>query len=525
MSGANSTELAGTGELPDINAEEEERYRLKTIALQERYDTVALQSVRLRERIYQVKKQCRRLEVMKRVTLNMLHQNTGTYDIPPLEIVDEPSRSKADGKLTAEEEERAKQKICSIIDSVYSETARRMGDSSRRPLRNSTVSTPLNSGDVSDGICSSLILGTDNKLSGEAAHATVHKQPGTGNSNCHPSSEFGSHQLDKGLEVGKDEENSRTIFYVLGSNSKMKNSHGLNYEPILNQEQAMVCEGVEESNRTACNISEIVLGTGITYDINAEQVATSLAYPTYDTSVVPIQPLNYNIETVVHDQDVSEQSTNYELLHEENSVKCDNSVKYSISTPSSGPPSYGENVNPRKAMDYGRNGNSSQFVRYVLKTSKESGNLSSQFSTPLTYDGTNSPAGSVNGDRITSTGAAVRARETAQQSASGSTTLARGDHHKQDTSRSVNCSLPLPDFIPYRMIAVENPKPVEVITIDSGDETSPPKQVPRRRRKYKYVVESVLDNVPYTFRQAESDDDETTDKNSTIVNSTILASN
>ncbi|VDN33474.1 unnamed protein product [Cylicostephanus goldi] len=63
---------------------------------------------------------------MKRVALNMLHQNTGTYEIPPLEIVDEPSRSKSDGKPTPEEEERAKQKIYSIIDSVYSETARRM---------------------------------------------------------------------------------------------------------------------------------------------------------------------------------------------------------------------------------------------------------------------------------------------------------------------------------------------------------------------------------------------------------------
>ncbi|KHJ85244.1 hypothetical protein OESDEN_15034 [Oesophagostomum dentatum] len=89
MSAAEEADGIVTREPLDGNAEEEERYRLKTIALQECYDTVALQSVRLRERIYQVKKQCRRLEVMKRVALNMLHQNTGTYDIPPLEIVDE----------------------------------------------------------------------------------------------------------------------------------------------------------------------------------------------------------------------------------------------------------------------------------------------------------------------------------------------------------------------------------------------------------------------------------------------------
>uniref|UniRef100_A0A0K0D8W8 Uncharacterized protein n=1 Tax=Angiostrongylus cantonensis TaxID=6313 RepID=A0A0K0D8W8_ANGCA len=74
------------------------------------------------------------------------------------------------------------------------------------------------------------------------------------------------------------------------------------------------------------------------------------------------------------------------------------------------------------------------------------------------------------------------------------------------------------------MITVENPKPVEIIMVDSsGGEVPPSKQLPaRRRRKYKYVVESVLDNVPYTFRQAESDDDESNDKNSSTTTKTTL---
>ncbi|VDO66882.1 unnamed protein product [Haemonchus placei] len=130
-----------------------------------------VQSVRIRERIYQVKKQCRRLEAMKRVALHVLHRSTGTHEIPPLEIVDEdpapsflesvrkqqqsspetlrkkskrPSRCKADDKLTPEEEERAKQKICSIIDSVYSETAKRMGEKPKREMCSENARESLN---------------------------------------------------------------------------------------------------------------------------------------------------------------------------------------------------------------------------------------------------------------------------------------------------------------------------------------------------------------------------------------------
>lgn len=47
-------------------------------------------------------------------------------------------------------------------------------------------------------------------------------------------------------------------------------------------------------------------------------------------------------------------------------------------------------------------------------------------------------------------------------------------------------------------------------------DVSTSKPPPKRRRKYKYVVESVLDNVPYTFRQAESDDDESSEKPNAI---------
>ncbi|KAK6035235.1 hypothetical protein COOONC_27262 [Cooperia oncophora] len=91
---------------------------------------------------------------------------------------------------------------------------------------------------------------------------------------------------------------------------------------------------------------------------------------------------------------------------------------------------------------------------------------------------------------------------------------------KQKTpSKALSKGPPPPNFIPYRMIAVENARLLELATnASSSGKPSLPKPSPKRRRKYKYVVESVLDNVPYTFRQTESDDDEYTEKNSLSAN-------
>ncbi|KAL6723018.1 hypothetical protein Aduo_018071 [Ancylostoma duodenale] len=559
MSAVDGAESGGTGEPPDAKAEEEERYRLKRIALQECYDTVALQSVRLRERIYQVKKQCRRLEVMKRVALNMLHQNTGTFDIPPLEIVDEdplpsfleslhkqqhltaepprkkskrPSRSKTDGKLTPEEEERAKQKICSIIDSVYSETARRMGDTSKRPLRNASILTTTSSADATRKMSDAVAFNTLRKLNEEGHQTALHNQPDAGKSaDGHASSDAASTQFNGHPDVGhngEDQEESSVTSYSVASSD---DSSVVGYDPMLNPKQTMVYDGTgKPSPATFHNVSAEVYDAGLAYNTNAEQVKElsyeeHLADTAYDVPLDAIQPMNYSVDGVDRNQHRPEHSMNYGMLQDGNAVVYDSSSSYTNLTTSPVPPSYSENMSASQVLDYTRAGNSAQPVQYVSDVPKESRDRTSHPNTPSNYEEVaNSPARQANGiQKITANSEA--SGEIAPKPTRKATTPPTIDPIKQDVAKPSSNGLPLPNFIPYRMIAVENPKPVEVVTIDSGDELSSPKQLPKRRRKYKYVVESVLDNVPYTFRQAESDDDETTDKHSTTINTSIRTTN
>ncbi|RCN42909.1 hypothetical protein ANCCAN_11133 [Ancylostoma caninum] len=549
MSAIDGTESGGAGEPPDAKAEEEERYRLKTIALQECYDTVALQSVRLRERIYQVKKQCRRLEVMKRVALNMLHQNTGTFDIPPLEIVDEdplpsfleslhkqqhltaepprkkskrPSRSKTDGKLTPEEEERAKQKICSIIDSVYSETARRMGDTSKRPLRNANVVTPASAADVTRRMSDVVAFNTLRKLNEEGHQTALHNQPDAGKSaDGHASSDAASTQFNGHPEVGhsgEDQEESSVTSYSVASSD---DSSVVGYDPMLNPKQTMVYDDTgKPSPANYPNMSSEVYDAGLAYNPNAEHLTDTA----YDVPLDAIQPMNYSVDGADRNQHRSEHSMNYGVLQDGNAIMYDNSSNYSNLTTSPVPPSCSENINASQVLDYARAGNSAQPVQYVSEVSKEFRDRTHP-NTPLNYEEiAASPARQANGTQKI-TASSEGSGETAPKPTRKTTTPPTIDPIKQDVAKPCNNGLPLPNFIPYRMIAVENPKPVEVVTIDSGDELTSPKQLPKRRRKYKYVVESVLDNVPYTFRQAESDDDETTDKHSTTINTSIRTTN
>ncbi|EYB89662.1 hypothetical protein Y032_0229g2920 [Ancylostoma ceylanicum] len=559
MSATDGVESGGAGEPPDAKAEEEERYRLKTIALQECYDTVALQSVRLRERIYQVKKQCRRLEVMKRVALNMLHQNTGTFDIPPLEIVDEdplpsfleslhkqqhltaepprkkskrPSRSKTDGKLTPEEEERAKQKICSIIDSVYSETARRMGDASKRPLRNASVLTPPSTSDATRRVSDVVAFNTLRKLNEEGHQTALHNQPDAGKStDGHVSADAASTQFNGHSEVGHNgedpEESSATNYSVASSDD----STVVGYDPRLNTKQAMVYNDTgKPSSATYHNMSTEVYDAGLAFNNNTTQVKElsyedSLADTAYDVPLDAIQPMNYSVNGADRNHNRSEQSMHYGVLQEGNAIMYDNSTNYTNLTASPVPPSYSENVSAGHVLDYGKAGSSAHPVQYVPDAPKEPRDHTSHPNTPLNYEEVvTSPVKQANGThKVTASSEGVG--DIPPKPTKKTTTPPTIDPVKQDVAKPNNNGLPLPNFIPYRMIAVENPKPVEVVTIDSGDELSSPKQLSKRRRKYKYVVESVLDNVPYTFRQAESDDDEATDKHSTTVNTSIRTTN
>ncbi|VDM74682.1 unnamed protein product [Strongylus vulgaris] len=419
MSAVDSVSNVAT-EPPDAKVEEEERYRLKMIALQECYDSVALQSVRLRERIYQVKKQCRRLEVMKRVALNMLHQNTGTYDIPPLEIVDEdplpsfleslhkqqypavepprkkskrPSRSKADGKLTPEEEERAKQKICSIIDSVYSETARRMGDTSKRPSRNPNVVTPTSSADSSRKVCD-LTSNLNHKLTEEVRLKTLHDQLEFKKSpEEHP--KVSSIQINGQRDNPLEDDQDKTVCPLGKPDGPIAG-----YESLLSTDETMTYDTTAQSSKaTYHSLSAATFDAGLAYSSGHDRVqeldygASASSSPVYDASA--ISTMKYQANIGGRDQD-----------------------------------------NTGQSLDYMTNSTVS----------------------PLA-----------------------------------------GNH-----SDSLNSSQ---------------------ISSYSSDETSSPKQLPKRRRKYKYVVESVLDNVPYTFRQAESDDDEVADKNSTTVSTSVRTSN
>ncbi|CAJ0609321.1 unnamed protein product [Cylicocyclus nassatus] len=508
----------------DAKAEEEERYRLKMVALQECYDNVALQSVRLRERIYQVKKQCRRLEVMKRVALNMLHQNTGTYDIPPLEIVDEdplpsfleslhkqqhvvaepprkkskrPSRSKSDGKPTPEEEERAKQKIYSIIDSVYSETARRMGDALKKPSRNPNMMT-ASSSEQSSRKVGDLTMSSNHTSPGEANVKTIRVE----------------HEIKP--EIHKD---SSSIPLnqgdVAGAKEQSESGHTLTsfdamaaaYEPLMNSDESMAYDSGPLSSKTSHNMSASSSSLGFTYGDSNDGVqdlsrgASASNSPAYEATLETLQSMNYHFDGDGLTPNI-QKPVDCEVPREGNSMyNLTNSIVSPVQN-------HSDNMDPGRTAPYSKIGCPNKAV-----LSNEREHLSQH--TDLTFDKSlSSSPHHLDGEKMNHASGSGDPPQPSKKSR----LTARNDV-KQDTKTAI--APPLPNYIPYRMIEVETPKPVEVITIDSGDETSSPKQIRKRRRKYKYVVESVLDNVPYTFRQAESDDEEVADKQSTTVSTPV----
>ncbi|VDL79678.1 unnamed protein product [Nippostrongylus brasiliensis] len=475
MSAADGSEASGAGgdAGTEPKSDEEERYRLKIVVLQEYFDAVALQTIRIRERIYQVKKQCRRLEVMKRVALNMLHQNTGTFDIPPLEIVDEdpapsflesvhrqqqvpvepprkkskrPSRIKGDGKLTPEEEERAKQKICSIIDSVYSETAKRM-DECERAGTSSMASEKTDD----DGY----------QASTSSAHFNGHSEP----LYC--------------AEV-KDEESSMTSYS--------------GDQPLdLNQSVPVTTQSITYHNMSTALYDGMVGYGGVSgqeqFEINQ-----------FHTPLDEIEPMNVTVETRPYIEGTNEPTSDGQL------PVASNAVDYASIPTTSVASSYNENLNPAGVLNYAEMGTAVQPTNFPVISSAETLNYFSK--SARRNDEMNRTLVGVDSPTVANDVTDVTQQKDIQP-------VVKEPSKQVNPSKVSNNGLPPPNFIPYRMITVENPKAIEVITIDSsGDEVAPIKAPPKRRRKYKYVVESVLDNVPYTFRQAESDDDEAVEKQS-----------
>ncbi|KAK6025368.1 hypothetical protein OSTOST_08736 [Ostertagia ostertagi] len=529
-----------------LTAEEEERAKQKICSIIDSvYSETAkrMQTVRIRERIYQVKKQCRRLEAMKRVALNMLHQNTGTYEIPPLEIIDEdpapsflesvhrqqltppetprkkskrpsrsksdgkltaeeeerakqkicsiidsvysetakrmPSRSKSDGKLTAEEEERAKQKICSIIDSVYSETAKRMGDTPKRPMRSINAVGSSGQYDIvkrprrlfSAEIKSEEGSMRDGSSSASAEHAN--------DDGCRPSSS--STRFNGHPEAYMEEAESDTSSMVPYSEANSDSSIDLTYNslPLEHHMRYDPVEGTTQSI-TYHNMTTALYDGAVSYSDNSDRAPSyeNLVNTVYDSSLVTVQPLDYSDEKITVRSTSYMDSTilpiNRALFHGtgESSAIYTNAATYANTSVTM---SYNENLNPASVLDYPED-------IAVMPVSFPA-------ITPAVLKGCPD--------------------KTPDKSETSKSPTELCDS-KETVASTVVCS---------RMIAVENTKPVEVIAVDSsGDEVSSPKPLPKRRRKYKYVVESVLDNVPYTFRQAESDDDESTEKHSVSAN-------
>ncbi|KAK5967871.1 hypothetical protein GCK32_009011 [Trichostrongylus colubriformis] len=496
MSAADGSEPGGAGEGPDPKADEEERYRLKIAVLQEYYDAIALQTVRLRERIYQVKKQCRRLEVMKRVALNMLHQNTGTYEIPPLEIVDEPSRSKSDGKLTPEEEERAKQKICSIIDSVYSETAKRMGDTPKRPVRSISAmgssSEKMESHDVTAEQCS--------------------------DDGCRASGLYTSFngQSEAYMEETDMNGSSMAPYAEADLDPLVK----LTYNSLLPEQRTQFgpADGSTQSIRYH-NMSTALYNGAISYGDSvdkAQSYAVNMVNTVCNTPLDTIQPLDYIDGEVAVDltsfMGSSGLPPHYKLLHgtaESSAIYTNAATDASTSVTMS----CNENLNPATALDY-QEGTTLMPTNFLAVAPEEIRHCSGKAT--VKSETRSSPVGFSDSKETAQSTVATKAIPVEP---SEEASPVKGSSKQKTSLKTSNNCLPPPNYIPYRMIAVETSKQVEVVSMGaSGDEVTPSKPPPKRRRKYKYVVESVLDNVPYTFRQAESDDDEATEKHNASAN-------
>ncbi|KAJ1364985.1 hypothetical protein KIN20_025185 [Parelaphostrongylus tenuis] len=544
----------------DTKADEEELYRLKIIALQEYYDSVQLQTFRIRERIYNVRKQCRRLEGMKRAALNLLRYHTGTYEIPPLEIIDEdpvpsfleslqkqqlttpeiprkkpkrPSRSKSDGKLTPEEEERAKQKICSIIDSVYSETARKMADTPKS-CRILDRDASSNSDGVSRKGRNVFHIDYENigerSLKCDEGNTDLEDFGGGNNRSNDPTIQPSAHS-----EIFNMRDKEQRIRAGISQNDGGLNHSHHSFDENCNTNHSVVYNGEEKtSHRISYHNTTTSHYNGVLdYGSNIQQVQSvrfnaNLTNDPFSTSLDSVRTMNYDAPSSTAEGNIyfadDSQLVNCCSLHEvvENAAIYTNAVNCSNPLVPVKTPNY-DNMKPLQLFDYAAVLNAVQTVNDATLARPEL-NYTAHLSTPLSYTvdnvvTTHAEITGVNETVSSEAFGAVKSESIEQPKTEtpASVTNQQESVHvigeKQETEKSTNnnkvCNLPLPDFIPYRMISVENPKPVEVSMVDPSSGEVPPSRPlpPRRRRKYKYVVESVLDNVPYTFRQAESDDD------------------
>ncbi|KHJ99859.1 hypothetical protein OESDEN_00133 [Oesophagostomum dentatum] len=447
--------------------------------------------------------------------LESLHKQQHLVPEPPRKKSKRPSRSKADGKLTPEEEERAKQKICSIIDSVYSETARRMGDSSKRSLRNPNLLTSSTLADSSKRVCEDTTTNFNNNSVEEEHHHILH---GEAKDSFEESPDTPPAQLNGHPNPSHGEDDKEEAACSSASSSSIDYGH------ILNRRQAPACDDTKPDQTSYHSFSSFAFDAGLAYSANREQ-GRSLVYEAalassqaYDVCFDRVQHTSYSIDASDRDQSSRAKNFDYGVPPGESTPEYGAACSPTLPSSRTGC----ESVNPEPAAEHDKPGGSTQSVRHVAESSKDCSEQTSHSNIPLRFERTaTSPHRSVDGEKPSSVTGNGDVRQPAMKTKVSTKTAAA----KQDTTRSTSNGLPLPNYIPYRMIAVENPKPVEVITIDSGDETSSPKLMPKRRRKYKYVVESVLDNVPYTFRQAESDDDESTEKHSTSVSTSTHSSN
>ncbi|VDO85123.1 unnamed protein product [Heligmosomoides polygyrus] len=242
----------------------------------------------------------------------------------------------------------------------------------------------------------------------------------------------------------------------------------------------------------------------------AQNLDISLTGSVFDPSLDAVQPMSYSTEEITTGStpyigDSAGQTIDCCLLQE----GIENSSNYHSASVSSVSLNYNENLNPQAVIGYvDLNPVVVQQLNYPAVTTP--GSVSHLDKAVIRGDeaATKSPT------EVRSPVVVGEVLELAQQSEGKHEST---DTNKQaDTRKSSNDGLPPPNFIPYRMITVENSKPTEIITTDPSSDVSTSKPPPKRRRKYKYVVESVLDNVPYTFRQAESDDDESSEKPNAI---------
>uniref|UniRef100_A0A0K0DQX3 Zinc finger protein n=1 Tax=Angiostrongylus cantonensis TaxID=6313 RepID=A0A0K0DQX3_ANGCA len=327
------------------------------------------------------------LEGMKRAALNLLRYHTGTYDIPPLEIVDEdpvPSflESLQKQQLVTPEAPRKKSK---------------RGDMPKSSIRFLNRDTSINSDDIPRKGRNSVHVDFENfddrRLKVDEGNNDLEEFDGEDNHLDVPAMQLSA---DSQMTNMVDEEQGVKAVTSF-NNTELNHSHDSVFDQNRNANHPVVYDDEEKSSQQiSYHDMETSLYNGmLEYGGNVQQVqgvsfGADLVNNPFNTSLDSVQPLNYDTPTSMVESNIyfandSQLFVSCGSVHEvvenaavyTNAVNCQNS-SVSVKT------IYNEDTNPLNLFDYAAVLNALQAMNDTTSTGPES-NYPRNPDTPLSY--------------------------------------------------------------------------------------------------------------------------------------------